>query len=626
MISEADIQKVSDATDFVALVAETTQVRQKGRDFWCCCPFHKEKTPSCKINPVDNIWHCFGCGEGGTVFTYVMKLHNMSFVESVHFLADRAHVEITDTGYKGAGSSEKQVLYDCAAEAQKFFATQLLRGKSNGADTARKYLSARGFGLEVCRRWGLGFALGSGTLIKHLTEKGFNVASITKANLASVKKGQTYDRFYNRVMFPIYDERGTCVAFGGRVIGAGEPKYLNSSETPIFHKSNVLFGLNFAKNEIVKSGYAVVVEGYTDVIAMHEAGIKNVVATLGTALTLRHIKLLGRYANQKIVYLFDGDEAGQRAAERACEFIDYQMTPEAGQSRCDLHAATIPNNQDPAEFIAKSGAGAMLEILENSRPLVEFGITRRIARHDLSTPEGRSRALIDAISILAPIKDSILAKDYAAQIASMTRVSEKDAQRQLASLKKPGRRAQQQGPVGAPANVSHAQQTPPAAPTNEQAAPQQVLNVDQNRLNNEAKVVALAVQNPLLALENADALSNIHWQNNVHKSIIDAELEILAVDLNVSPSALLNRVLNEVAKSEAIVTSSMAPDEQAARRQFEIAFLNVKIDELQKKHSELTLLLSGETDSVKHGEILAEIGANSKRIAELKGQIRTLED
>jgi DNA primase len=618
MISETDIQKVSDATDFVSLVAETTQVKQKGRDFWCCCPFHKEKTPSCKINPTDNIWHCFGCGEGGSVFTYVMKLHNMSFVEAVHFLADRAHIEIADTGAKGLNKGEKNQIYECVNAAKEFFSTQLMRGKSQGADSARKYLSKRGFGSEISQRWGLGYAQGSGTLVNHLKKKGFEENIIVKANLATVRNGRVNDRFFNRVMFPIFDERGTCVAFGGRVIGQGEPKYLNSSETPIFHKSNVLFGLNFAKNEIVKSGYAVVVEGYTDVIAMHEAGIKNVVATLGTALTLRHIKLLSRYASQKIIYLFDGDEAGQRAAERACEFIDYQMTPEAGESRCDLHAATIPERMDPAEFIENQGAEAMREILENSRPLVEFGIQRRIAKHDLSTAEGRSRALVDAISILAPIKDSILAKDYAAQIAALTRVSEIDAQNQLSKLKKPSRNFQKAPKTNEKPSKNEEEKV---ERDSKSPADSNILSEDINRLNNEAKVVSLSVQNPLFVLESADTLKNIDWQSKLHKMIIDKTLDILSDDLNVSQATLLNKVISQVPNSEKVVTSTMANDTDEARLQFNMAVLNLKISDLREAQNELTFNLAKVVDKQTHDEIVSVLNENAKKLEELARKV-----
>ena len=612
MISDEDIQKVSAATDFVSLVSETVPVKQKGRDFWCCCPFHQEKTPSCKIDPAENLWHCFGCGEGGTVFTYVMKLHNVTFREAVHMLADRAHVDIDDTSEGGVPTSKKSRLKECCKQACEFFSEQLLRGKSSGCNNARAYLHSRKFNIDVAKRWNLGFAPGNGQLVQKLSELGFTNDEIEKTNLGYNRQGTLSDRFFNRVMFPIFDIRGDCVAFGGRVLGEGNPKYLNSSETVIFHKSNVLYGLDKAKSDIVSSGYAVVVEGYTDVIACHEAGIKNVVATLGTSLTMQHIKLLSRYASKKIVYLFDGDEAGQRAAERALQFIDYQMTPEAGQSRCDLHAATIPNNMDPAELIDSKGAEAMREILDNSGSLIEFGIKRRIAKHDLSNPEGRSRALVDAISILAPIKDSILAKDYASLIASITRASESDAIAQLSKLKNP--KKANKAPEN---NFNKSEENFKPQTTNITTEHHEVDEREKNRLQNENKIVSLGLQNPILTLSKADDLLNINWHNNLNRTVIENALDILSDDLSTSSTVLINRILKENPKAESVVTSAISLDEEDAKEDFTVIMNNLLFDDMTEKQDNLNVDLASEFDNVKRAEILKQITEIAKKKAEL---------
>ncbi len=614
MISDDDIAKVSAATDFVALVSESVPVKRKGKDFWCCCPFHHEKTPSCKIDVAGNLWHCFGCGEGGSVFTYVMKLHNVSFKEAVHMLADRAHIEIHDTLESGITASEKDRLKECCGKASDFFHEQLLRGKSSSCSAARKYVASRHFNIDVARRWKIGFAPGYDTLVNHLRSQGFCDEEIVKANLARQANGTLKDRFFNRVMFPIFDLRGDCVAFGGRVLGDGNPKYLNTSETLIFHKSNILFGLDKAKNEIVTSGYAVVVEGYTDVIACHEAGIKNVVATLGTSLTMQHIKLLSRYASKKIVYLFDGDEAGQRAAERALQFIDYQMTPEAGQSRCDLHASTIPDNLDPAEFIEAKGGDALKEILDNSHSLIEFGIKRRIASHDLSTPEGRSRALVDAISILAPIKDSILAKDYASLIASMTRASESDALAKLATLKSPKNYAHEQTNDKDDSVFDESD-----AKTHEEAKDSTTFSRDKNRINNERQIVSLALQHPNLALSKADDLLNIKWQDSLNRVVIEKALDILSEDLSCASQVLINKILNENPKAQSVITSAMSMDEEEASQIFSIVLNNVILDDLTFEQEELNVALSSEFDEDKRTKILQDIARLAKKKTYLSG-------
>ena len=613
MISDEDINRVSSATDFVSLVSETTQVKQKGRDYWCCCPFHQEKTPSCKIDPANNTWHCFGCGEGGSVFNYVMKLNGVSFREAVHILADRAHIEIEDSSNFGVSQSEKKTIVNCCKEACVFFETQLLRGKGQRCDNARAYLASRNFGIDVAKRWNLGYAPGNGTLFEHLSSLGFSPEEIEKANLAT-RHGSTWrDRFFNRVMFPIFDTRGDCIAFGGRVIGKGEPKYLNSSETIVFHKSNVLFGLDKAKNYIVSTGYAAVVEGYTDVIACHEAGIKNVVATLGTSLTLQHIKLLSRYASKKIVYLFDGDEAGQRAAERALQFIDYRMTPEAGQSRCDLHAATIPNAMDPAEYIEAKGAEAMRDVLENSVPLIDFGIRRRIAKYDLSTPEGRSRALMDAISILAPIKDSILAKDYASMIASLTRASESDALAQLMKLNPPKAINFNSYSVNPIENHAEVKQYAAAAATDEI----ELTVAEKNRRLNESELVSLSVQYPVIAITFADDLLGIDWHVPLHKMIIEKTLSYLMDDLTTTSTVIINRLLQEIPKSQTVVTSASAESEKDAEEKYKLVLTNVKLDDFDAQQESLSIELATAFDNVKRAEILHKIADIAEKKAKL---------
>ena len=380
-ISDEDIQKVRDASDLVAVIGERTPVKQKGRDFWCCCPLHQEKTPSFKIDPATQLWHCFGCGEGGDVFSFIMKTEDFNFPEAVRYLADRAHIDIAeDMRGGGVSRSVKSRMKEICARTAEFYHTQLMRGRGEGPDAARKYLASRGFGGEVPKKWMLGYAPGRGALVRHLSALGFKPDEMIRANVAlDGRGGPVRDRFYERVMFPIFDAQGDCVAFGGRVIGAGEPKYLNSQETPLFHKSQVLYGLDQAKARMASTGCAIVVEGYTDVIALHEAGVTNVVATLGTALTMRHIRVLAKHAPKKIVYLFDGDAAGQKAADRALAFIGESIS-DKNRNSVELLAVTLPNNQDPAEFVQAEGAQALEAVVEGALPLIEIPPPAAIAR------------------------------------------------------------------------------------------------------------------------------------------------------------------------------------------------------------------------------------------------------
>ncbi len=415
-ISDEDIQRVRDATDVVALISDSVVLNKKGRLFWGRCPFHGEKTPSFKVDPGTGLWHCFGCGAGGDAFGYLMKRENLEFPDAIRILAERARIEIVETGEAGPSRGRRDRIMAAHDQAAEFYHKHLVSSHDEGASKAREYLKNRGFGIEVARSWQLGWAPGRGALVSHLNDAGFTAEEIIEANLGlKSDDGRVKDRFYERIMFPIREPGGRTVGFGGRIIGAGEPKYLNTSETPVFHKSQNLYAIDVAKNEIVKAQSAVVVEGYTDVIALHEAGIRNVVATLGTALTRKHVKLLGRFTS-KVIYLFDADEAGLRAAERAGEFIDVAIAP-AGATAIDLRVAVIPEGKDPADYVAAGGAEAMIQVLTDSVPLMQFVLDRRLSRHDLAVPEGRARALSDVASVLATVKGSLLAQDYTNKVA-----------------------------------------------------------------------------------------------------------------------------------------------------------------------------------------------------------------
>lgn len=532
-ISDEDIQKVRDASDLVAVIGERTPVKQKGRDFWCCCPLHQEKTPSFKIDPATQLWHCFGCGEGGDVFSFIMKTEDFNFPEAVRYLADRARIDIAeDTRGGGVSRSVKSRMKEICARTAEFYHTQLMRGRGEGPDAARKYLASRGFGGEVPKKWMLGYAPGRGALVRHLSALGFKPDEMIRANVAlDGRGGPVRDRFYERVMFPIFDAQGDCVAFGGRVIGAGEPKYLNSQETPLFHKSQVLYGLDQAKARMASTGCAIVVEGYTDVIALHEAGVTNVVATLGTALTMRHIRVLAKHAPKKIVYLFDGDAAGQKAADRALAFIGESIS-DKNRNSVELLAVTLPSNQDPAEFVQAEGAQALEAVVEGALPLIEFGLERRLDSFDLDTAPGRDRALDACLAVLAPIKDTLVAKDYAVRTWSRLRahgrlgIEEADVLERLAAL---------ETPRGAPE-----EETGPEAP-----APRPVRRAlsqaERNRLRFEREFLALACQHPLVGLAHADALAQVQWHEEVHRLLAESVLATLSENPGAAPADIVTK-------------------------------------------------------------------------------------
>lgn len=427
-----------------------------------------------------------------------------------------------------------------------------MRSTDSDAAKAREYLSSRNLGGEVPNDWNLGFAPGKRRLVTHLHSLGFTDNELIEANVAVKKSNGINDRFFNRVMFPICDSRGDTIAFGGRVVGDGEPKYLNTGDTPLFHKSEVLYALDKAKATMASTGIAIVVEGYTDVIALHESGFTNVVATLGTSLTKQHIRILSHHAKSKIIYLFDGDAAGQRAADRALTFIDSSVTPEAGKSKIDLCAVTLPDNLDPADFIAERGADAFSAVLETSVPLIKFGIDRRLDAYDLSTPEGRSRATTEALSVLAPIKDSLLAKDYAVYIASKVHAREQDILERLALLKAPTVRAYEEN--------FNSNQTLSSKP----ARTFELSSSEKNRLRTEREFLSLCAHNPAMVPDFVNELGQTEWHDKVHRELALALIEILSNNPSLSVADVIRKAQEICPYAERILTSSSVSSSSSA--------------------------------------------------------------
>lgn len=539
-IPDQDIARVREATDLVSLVSERVVLKPKGRLWWGCCPFHGEKTPSFKIDPATQLWHCFGCGLGGDAFGFQMRIDNVDFGDAVRLLADRAHIEIHEES-GGAPRGHKERLYAALAAASEYYHRVLTGSRDRGPTAARDYLANRGFGSAVAKRWNLGFAPGRGALVRHLTEHGFTHEELVSANLAiRGDDGRLKDRFYERVMFPITDLQGRTVGFGGRVVSKGEPKYLNTNDTPVFSKSANLYGISAAKGSITATGTAVVVEGYTDVIALHEAGVTSAVATLGTALTRQHVKLLGRFA-KRVVYLFDGDEAGLRAADRAVEFVDASATPEAGLSRVSLDVSVIPGGLDPADYVAENSGEALRALIETAVPLLRFAIDRRLARWDLDRPEERVRALRDAAEVLAPVRGSVLAGDYAGYIADRLFVK---VEQVLAVI---------------PSRFATTERS--AVPADSQPAPEEPVSLDPSQ-RVELDLVALLVREPRLRSRARELLDLSLVGDPRFRSI----LELLAEQpLGIDPSQLAGLLEQKIPGSASLLASVDPLEDSGAR-------------------------------------------------------------
>lgn len=420
-IRQEDVEAVRERSDIVEVVGGYSQLKKAGRDaFVALCPFHPEKTPSLSISPSKQVYYCFGCGEGGNVFRFLQKVENLSFTEAVERLARQAGVALRYEGETAAdrrAASRRQVLYRVNADAAGLFNRTLMEGRE--AEQARAYLASRGISAECVARFGIGYAPAYPDFLLKRLAKTYSPEMLLEAGLvAKDASGSLRDRFRGRVMFPVHDVSDNVVGFGGRLVegsdvGAGTAKYVNSPDTPVYRKGSLLYNLNRAKANVSSSGRAFLVEGYTDVIALAQAGIPSAVATCGTALGEDHLRVLSRFA-ERIVLAFDSDEAGARAAERAYQY--HERYP------AELMVLVLPDGEDPSDFVMRSGGEAFVALAARAVPLVEFMIARSLAGRDLTDVEEKARAVREAVGLLAHLSDPVRRHEYAGQLADRVAV------------------------------------------------------------------------------------------------------------------------------------------------------------------------------------------------------------
>ncbi len=404
MIPSQLIEDIRNKADIVKVVSEYVALKKRGKNYLGSCPFHSEKDPSFTVSPEKQIFHCFGCGEGGNAFAFLMKIENIGFIEAVEELGSKVNVAVPKTINRGPSKNDKDKYFQIMSLAAKHFADNL---ESPAAKAVQEYLKQRNISDTTIKQFGLGFALpGWDNLFKYLVAKGAAPENIVKAGLILRRENSSgyYDRFRNRLIFPIANHRGQVVAFGGRTLGEDNPKYLNSPDTPIYHKGETLFGLNLTKNEIKKSRTAVLVEGNFDLITPFQAGVSNIVASMGTALTVSQCKLLARHCDT-IVLAFDADIAGGIAAERSVELMRSQGLK--------VKVASLTGGKDPDEIINKHGAQTFNKILDSSLPFLEFKIKRIFSRYNLNEIEARAKAFREVAAVLSQAKDSFVQNEYA---------------------------------------------------------------------------------------------------------------------------------------------------------------------------------------------------------------------
>jgi len=434
-IKEEDINEIQDRNNIVEVISEYITLKKSGRSFKGLCPFHKEKTPSFMVDPTKQLFHCFGCDVGGNVFNFIMGIENADFPDAVQMLADRVGYRITYEKADTKKYSRQTRLYEINNQAMLYY-QRILFDNEIGL-TAREYLKSRGYDGDIARNFKLGVASSQwDDLINYLRKKGFSPEEIKDAGLAiDGKKSSTIDRFRSRIMFPIFDLKGRTVAFGGRVFGPNTPKdapkYMNSPETPVYHKSSILYWLNEAKGEIVKQSEALIVEGYTDVISLNQAGIKNVVATCGTAFTPDHLKALSRFA-ERIVLVFDADTAGEAAMERGLELL--------GEEKTDIFVLSLPAGFDPADFVVKKGKSEFMELLKKAVILVDFCIDRIIKKHDTNTSNGRIKAATESLEVILRVPNELAQQEYLRKLGDKLGASSDSLYLEFNKLKKSKKR------------------------------------------------------------------------------------------------------------------------------------------------------------------------------------------
>ncbi len=395
-IPQPFIDQVLNQTDIVDLINSHIDLKNKGKEYTACCPFHGEKTPSFTVSPEKQFYHCFGCGAHGTAINFLMEYEGLQFVEAIEVLANRLGLKVTVEG-GSTPHNDQHVLYQALEEANKYYQQQL---RSN--QDAISYLKSRGISGEVASIFNIGFAPTGFNNISNALGKQFDQATLVNTGLLSEKsKNKTYDRFRSRIMFPIKDTRGRTIGFGGRSADDTMPKYMNSPETELFHKGNTLYGIHEARQSLGKIKQLIIVEGYMDVVALCQHNIRNCVATLGTATTAQNIRNLLRYSSD-LIFCFDGDRAGRDAAWKALE----QMLPEF-KDGINIRFAFMPQGEDPDSLIRSLGEDSFNKYLYDATSLSEYFFTNLIKDIDTSTPDGRAKLASTAKPLLAKIPPTV---------------------------------------------------------------------------------------------------------------------------------------------------------------------------------------------------------------------------
>ena len=410
-------EQARSTANIVEVISGYVPLKKRGQNFWGCCPFHGEKTPSFAVNPAKNMFYCFGCHEGGDIFKFIMKIESCDFKEALKLLAARYGIPVPErqkTAVEIRREKQRERIYETNATACRFYQACLL--KTPYGKGALAYLNGRGINQEIINSFSIGYALDSFTsLLSNLGRHGYKGEELLAAGLVAMGRQQLYDKFRNRVMIPIKDPKGKIVGFGGRVLDNSTPKYLNTAETEWFNKRRLLFAMDVAYKAIRTSRQAIVVEGYMDAISLHAAGISNVVASMGTAFAAEQAKLLQRIADE-VVFCYDSDSAGRKASVRAVSI--------ARTAGLKVRIAGVPEGKDPDEYVRRYGKEAFLKVVAEAREGIDFQIEETILQNDVSNLAGKVDAVSNILPFLLECKSEIEAAEHMRRVAQRLTIDE----------------------------------------------------------------------------------------------------------------------------------------------------------------------------------------------------------
>ncbi len=542
VLSEDFLYQLKSANSIETIMSSYTNLKRRGHNYVCLCPFHSEKTPSCTIYTDNQSFYCFGCGAGGDVITFIMKSENLSYIEAVKYLAERANIAMPEDQIDDKTGKIKQRVFEINRTAAKFFYNQL---KSPVGRKGLEYFINRGLSPETIKKYGLGFAEDKWTtLTNYMQSEGYKQDELVTAGLCGrSKSGRVFDVFRNRVIFPIIDLRGNVIAFGGRLIDGEGPKYLNSSDTPVFKKSRNLFSLNFAKDSNEKS--LILAEGYMDVIAVNQAGFSNVVATLGTALTPEQARLMSQYADE-IIISYDSDEAGQKATYRAINLLS-----EVGLKTKILK---INDAKDPDEFIKKFGSTRFKLLIDNSEGAIVFEINKCKNGLDMDSDVGRVEYLSRVTKVLSEIISPVEREVYISRVASEQGISKQTILYEVNSIIRKRQNSQNKKEWR---NI-----------TNQIASKRDNINPEAAKYPKEAKAEAGIIAFLFL---NPDKLSDIKGKLNPDNFVTSFNKKVY--------KSLVSHIENSVDISISIFNSEFSPDEMGKISEILAKFREIQITE-----------------------------------------------